>query len=353
MKEVNLGETGDHLLFGINYFEQAGYSCEILPTWTQKTLPIKYKLMQKLFFYKNFGDLGQQLDALDHLNDIDLIYAPCGTQTQYLQYLRASKRLDTPIVALQHHPEAKGRLDLLRANFRAQVWSGLDSIPCLNQYTAKQIAKQYGAYRSFTVPWGADLSFYEYSEKQEVGEGLIVAGRTGRDFKTVIQGLNNTNLDANLVYIKGDLGYSGRISSNINLTENVNGQPVPGEKKGWMKQRELNSLYKRSRVIGIPLHQQNSLAGITSLMDCLGNGKPVIMTKNPYIDLDIEAEGIGHWVDSGDSKHWRELVQWYDQHPKEARQMGKRAREIADSTYNSFNFAKSLMLVFDQIMSDI
>ena len=54
MKEVNLGETGDHLLFGINYFEQAGYSCEILPTWTQKTLPIKYKLMQKLFFLQKF-----------------------------------------------------------------------------------------------------------------------------------------------------------------------------------------------------------------------------------------------------------------------------------------------------------
>ena len=40
-------------------------------------------------------------------------------------------------------------------------------------------------------------------------------------------------------------------------------------------------------------------------MDCLGIGKPVIMTKNPNIDIDIEKEGIGHWVEPGDVEEWK------------------------------------------------
>ena len=47
------------------------------------------------------------------------------------------------------------------------------------------------------------------------------------------------------------------------------------------------------RVIAIPLEKQETLAGLTSLLDCLGFGKPVIMTRNPCIDIDIEKEGIG------------------------------------------------------------
>jgi hypothetical protein len=34
-------------------------------------------------------------------------------------------------------------------------------------------------------------------------------------------------------------------------------------------------------------------------MDAIGMGKPVIMTRHPLIDIDIEAKG-GIWVNPGD-----------------------------------------------------
>ena len=57
--------------------------------------------------------------------------------------------------------------------------------------------------------------------------------------------------------------------------------------------QKMANLIQNVRVIAIPLEEQSTLAGLTSLMDCLGFGKPVIITKNPCIDLDIENLGIG------------------------------------------------------------
>jgi phosphoribosylcarboxyaminoimidazole (NCAIR) mutase len=64
---------------------------------------------------------------------------------------------------------------------------------------------------------------------------------------------------------------------------------------------EMMAAYLTARVIAIPLEKSDvSLAGLTSLVDAMAIGRPVIMTRNPFIDLDIEAQGIGRWVEPGD-----------------------------------------------------
>jgi glycosyltransferase involved in cell wall biosynthesis len=96
-----------------------------------------------------------------------------------------------------------------------------------------------------------------------------------------------------------------------------------------------------ARVLAIPLFEsKGSLAGLTSLVDAMALGKPVIMTRNPYIDLDIEACGIGKWVDPGDVDGWADAIDWFDRHPDESHEMGRRARALVDEQgYNSASFA--------------
>ena len=79
-------------------------------------------------------------------------------------------------------------------------------------------------------------------------------------------------------------------------------------------------------------------------------GKPVIMTRNPYVDIDIEKEGIGRWVDPGDVDGWREAIQWFADHEEEARAMGERARMLVDNGLNSSTFADQIMDIFDRIL---
>ena len=76
-----------------------------------------------------------------------------------------------------------------------------------------------------------------------------------------------------LPYLENYLGYEGPISSNMQLVKAKNEQPIPGKSgTGWIKQKDLNDYYSNARVIGIPLYAQDTLAGLTSLMDCLGVG---------------------------------------------------------------------------------
>tara|TARA_B100001093_G_scaffold519855_1_gene610945 strand:- start:4633 stop:5739 length:1107 start_codon:yes stop_codon:yes gene_type:complete len=348
-KEVALGETANHLLYGINFFESWGHKCHIAETWSQKQLPFKYKILKRVHYFQNLGDLKQQSEVLSLSNKFDVLYAPCGTQTQWLQFLRYKKKYPTPIISLVHHPPLNGKLDFFRNGFNQKIWKGLDVVPCLSQYTADLMNLRHNSQKAFTVNWGPDLSFYKPSNSH--GEGIVIAGRTSRDFATVIKATQNTSLNTNIFYLQNNLGYnSDSLSPNIKLICAKNEEPIPGKNSGWIKQEELNKHYMEARVIGIPLFEQTSLAGLTSLMDCLGIGKPVIMTKNPNIDIDIEKEGIGHWVSPGDSSEWRRLIQWYENHPNEALEMGKRARALAEGKINSELFAKKMMTLFSDLL---
>jgi glycosyltransferase involved in cell wall biosynthesis len=344
--EVLLGETPNHLLFGINYFEEYGIECDIIAPINKNALPLKYKILKYFHKINNLGDLYQQHKVIQNQKDYQLIYDACGNQTQWIQYLKSKGKFKPPIVSLHHHRVHRGKLDFLRKDFRKNSWHGLSSGPCLSKFVANDFNKTYlETKKAFPVQWGTDLSFYEPSE--EVGKGLVVAGRTSRDFTTVIKAVDQTDLLVKIICVEGGVSHCNR--KNIKIIEAKNEQPVPGStNKGWIKQCDLNEFYRQARVIGIPLSRQQTLAGLTSLMDCLGIGKPVIMTKNPNIDIDIEKEGIGHWVEPGDVEEWKKILRWYDENPDQALEMGKKSRLLAERKYNSKAFASRMIKVFQK-----
>jgi hypothetical protein len=67
------------------------------------------------------------------------------------------------------------------------------------------------------------------------------------------------------------------------------------------------------------------------------------MTRNRYIDLDVERAGIGRWVEPGDIEGWVEAMCWFDRHPDESVAMGLRARALVDEgPWNSLAFARGI-----------
>ena len=343
--EVRLGETPDHLLFGINYFSNAGFDCTILPTDNSAKVPLLYRLLKKLYFLQELGHLGQQSYIVNNKHNYDLIYAPCSGQTEWLQYLRYQGKFDLPIISLRHHHLAKGHLDIFRQRHRRNVCHGLDASLCLSQFVANDLTEKTGVHAK-TISWGTDIDFYQ--PEVNPGEGLVVAGRTARDFSTVIRALSGSSIQAKILYLKGHLGYEGETPKNLHLLASPEVEPVPGKNEGWRKVRDILDIYRKARVIGIPLYNQSTLAGLTSLMDCLGMGKPVIMTRNPNMDLDIEKEGIGYWVNPGDVESWRKHLDWFDRNPEQAVIMGKRARSLAVNYYNSKRFAEEMISIFNE-----
>ena len=96
----------------------------------------------------------------------------------------------------------------------------------------------------------------------------------------------------------------------------------------------------------------NYTVGLTTLMEALALGLPVIATENPAFPFDVEVEGVGLSVASGDIEGWAKAMKWMMAHPEEAHQMGLRGRALAERRFNiqhtARQVAESLRQVYEQ-----
>ncbi len=343
-EQIRAGLKPDHHLFGINYFGDLGFDVEIVPFNYSEHLRKIQRWLGRALFAIPLGALDRQYWVWRHLNAADLIYAPCGSETNLLTYLRATGLLHIPIVSLQHHPLNQGRLHWLREPwFRAHV-KGTDSMPALSSTIAAEINRRCppSAPKSSQLPWGPDPHFYQVADS--IGHGAVTAGRTGRDFLTFGRGAELAECNAEIICLRNDMRPEFKqLGSKVRTTVFDEEEPYPS-----FVQRLRNA-----RVIAIPLlDTTHSLAGLTSLMDALALGRPVIMTPNRFIDLDVEKVGIGRWVAAGDVEGWCNALRWFEDNPEESFAMGQRARQLVDNEgVNSPTFACLMAGEFHRVLN--
>jgi glycosyltransferase involved in cell wall biosynthesis len=173
---------------------------------------------------------------------------------------------------------------------------------------------------------------------------VISAGRTGRDFVTFGRAVTQTTCPATIVcassYVSPEFKEFGP-----NVTVLAHPNPI------HYSYRDLLDMYVSAAAIAIPMVQTPALCGLTSLLDALGMGRAVIMTRNPLIDIDVEVEKIGFWIAPGDTQGWQRAVQFVADHPDEIAEMGRRARRIAEERYNSRLFAAKLLEIVDRALA--
>ncbi|WP_375495468.1 hypothetical protein [uncultured Nostoc sp.] len=337
--EVERREKPDHHLYGINYFYQRGYEVEIVPFKSSPFLQFINQYKRKIPI--PVGDIDQQWSTLRFLNHADIIYAPCQTQTYLLNYLRALGLIKIPIVSLAHHPLARGRLSWLRSPL-IKLWvRGNDAFPSLSQGVANEI-NGILPLRSSATNWGPDANFYPAFPR--LGKGVVAAGRTGRDFITFGLGASQTNTPSHIICLENSVSSTFKtFGKNVQITV----QPD----NNYMKYSELLEIYLNARVLAIPMVSGLNLCGLTGLMDAIGMGKPIIMTRNTLIDIDIEEEGIGKWVAPGDIEGWKNAINFFDNNEEQALEMGDKARKLVDNGLNSESFANKIMDVFDKVIN--
>jgi glycosyltransferase involved in cell wall biosynthesis len=330
----------NHYLYGINYLHERGDRIAIGGGESRRFLHAVQEVMTRLHFPVPLGDLSRQWNALPEIRGADVIYTPCGSVAQILCYLRAIGVIRTPIVCLAHHPPLRGRLQLLRRPWVRLGLKGLAAFPSLSRVVASEINKLTpGRNLSTSLPWGPDLGFYPtYSPP---GHGVISAGRTGRDFVTFGVAASKTGYPATIVcpsaYVTAEFKQFG---PNLTVLSHFN--------PDHFTYSQLIAMYAGARAIAIPMMSTTgSLCGLTSLLDALAMGRAVIMTHNPFIDIDIEAEKIGLWVPPNDTVGWQKAIQFIADHPDQAEAMGQRGRCLAEERYNSRKFADCLFRIID------
>ena len=329
-------------LFGVDYLHKRGDRIVALGENRRRLLRMIESINRGLRLHIPLGDLSQQWNSLPEVRSADLIYSPCGTVAQSLCYLRALGLIRIPIVCLAHHPLQRGRASFIRWPWVKLALQGTAAFPSLSRAVASQINLLAGGRQlSSALPFGPDLNYYP--PFQPGRGGVISAGRTGRDFVTFGRAASRTSSSVTIICPPECM-----VAEFEEFRSNVKVLASPREKE--FTHRELFEMYHANHAIAIPMVEGPSLCGLSSLIDALGMGRAVIMTRHPLIDIDIEAEGIGFSIAPGDTEGWQRAIQFIEDNPDEAQAMGYRARRLAETRRNSRLFAKALLGIIDRVL---
>jgi glycosyltransferase involved in cell wall biosynthesis len=330
LEEWKRGKYPGHHLWGATHLREYGIDIDILPFE-------KYAVLNKIGQMLKLGNhLDQQVRAFWRASKHDLVYSACQDNTLFLALLRGIGIFRKPLVAIIHHPMQKCRRNEIYVN-------GHDRLLCLSASILGELKSEFNEREEkiALLSWGVDLPFYEQETNSspsplEIENSFIVsAGKSSRDHDTLVKAFLEIDYPLK-IYCSGESA-----PSITNLPSNISVQ-YRHPTFNAISYRELLGAYKKAYAIAIPLIETNSLAGLTSLFDAMAMQKPVIMTRNKRIDVDIEEQGIGIWVDPGDIRGWRQALTYLLAHPEQANRMGKKGYDLCKSRYNLKEFSSNL-----------
>lgn len=192
--------------------------------------------------------------------------------------------------------------------------------------------------------WGDDLEYINAHIHLSQGEYFLSTGCEQRDFYLLVSAFSKT--DANLELYTNKINYDNNyeyLSEMQGLSPNVK---IVFVKKSMETIQLLAEKSAQCMCVVIPLLQTkiHYCVGLTSIVEAMAMGKPIICSRNPYLPIDIEKERIGLIVD--DEASWIEAINWMKKHPVERHQMGIRARKLAEQKFNISICSKQLDRLF-------
>ena len=288
--------------------------------------------------------------VLSFRESFDVLYATHTLGIEPIILLRALGLYRHPIVVWHHQPIVKAK-NPLREAFARLFYRGMDHMIFFSEKLMQDslLSKKADPKRMSMVHWGADLEYYDALQTPSnspskgrkpfpiEGEGLgrgygdletsfISTGKEMRDFETLIQAFHETGLPLTLFAEKKRQAYfEPLLAGKQNIEVHYGNRPIP---------HEIAQYVAQSRCVCVCCQKSNYTVGLTTVVEALALGLPILCTRNPQMPIDIEAEGCGFWLEPKDVEGWKEKLLYIANHPEEAKSMGQRGRALAEQYYN-------------------
>jgi glycosyltransferase involved in cell wall biosynthesis len=283
-----------------------------------------------------FGDIRQQWQMLRGRRRGDIFLSGEFRSLGALLLLRRARVLHTPIVVIAHDAPA-GRID-------AACLRGADAVICLSAVVARALTDRLGipADRVRAAPWGPDLTFAGY--RSTGSDHVLSIGKSERDLPTLLTALERTGLSAR-VYAPDTI----RVEWSERLPHVAFRAPYPARARGPLTYEHVLPDLQGAAVFATPLRAVHRPFGLTELDDALALAKPIVMTRNPFIDCDIEAVGCGRWVEVGDVDGWVDALTDFMSSRQRRDDAGQRGRTFAEQRWNAAAFGEVLCEVVQEL----
>lgn len=283
------------------------------------------------------GSLGQQAAAVRLRRPGGVVYGAVAQELRGLAVLRGARLFPNPIVGIFHSAPS-------RRMSRGFALRGFDRVIALSESTGRDLVEGgMPPERVSVLGWGADLDFAGFGPRVPAAHDapVVAAGKTGRDMLTLLEAARATGLPARIYGERRALERDGPIPENVTIcpvTKNTSTGPLKYD------EAVLSDL-RSAAVVAIPLSTPEWLTGLTEVVDVLACGRPMILTRAPYFDFDIEEIGCGWWVEPGDVRGWSERLQAALGDRDRLEQMGRAGRAWAERHLNSELFTAGLRRV--------
>lgn len=263
----------------------------------------------------------------------DVLYATHTFGIEPIVLLRALRLYRHPVVVWHHQPIVRAK-NPLREAFARLFYRGLDHMIFFSDKLMQDslLSRKADPSRMSMVHWGADLEYYYSLQALSHGSGsgglggpFISTGKELRDYETLLKAFQETGLPLTLYAEKKRQAYFESLHPAPNIEIHYGDRPIP---------HEIAQLVAQSRCVCICCQESNYTVGLTTVVEALALGLPILCTRNPQMPMDIEAEGCGFWIEPKDVEGWKEKLLYIANHPEEARAMGKRGRALAERYYN-------------------
>ncbi len=276
----------------------------------------------------------------------DAVYATHYRGLEVIVLLRALHLFRKPIVVWHHQPIITAPQRLREYGGRL-FYKGFDHLFFFSEalLRASQQTQKVAARRMSVAHWGMDIP--SWADKEEAsrrnGEGMVFvsSGKELRDIETLFAACNSVGatLEVFISERNGDMDYGSllrRLPHGDNIHIHLQTHLAP---------YEIARGVQRADCVCICCHQSKYTVGLTTLVEALALGKPIICSRNDNYPFSVAREGCGIEVPYYDVAAWQQALTFMQQHPQEARSMGRRAQALAREQYNDSRCAADVAAV--------
>lgn len=263
----------------------------------------------------------------------DAVYATTFRGLEIIIFLHALGLFRRPVAVWHHQPvvKSKGRLREMIARI---FYRGIDEMFFFSEkiVSASLLSCKARAERMHVAHWGADITYYDALsvDKKKKRDGFISTGREMRDMPTLVSAFNRCGAPLSIYVCReyGGTNYEDlfcKLATGGNISVNY----ISG-----LAHADMSRVVNSSACVVVCCKETNYTVGLTTVVEALALGLPLICSRNPQMPMDIDKEGCGITVDYGDVEGWVKAVEYIRDNPDEAEMMGKRGRMLAERLYN-------------------
>ena len=335
--EINSGLYPKHHLWGTKAIskhssrESFVRPCSILGNFPEK-------LINRFVFGHHSPGLAFEIPTLITSHSNDLIYSVCGPLS-LTQFYRRSKivswvfRPPSQKVKVPLHPYHKFNLTR-NAGF-------LCLTPKAQQYFSQFAPSKF-------IPWCVDMEMFDGKppKKKAVKPFFLAAGKTGRDYKTFLEGCVGVNAEIRII---GPSEFKP-LHCPPNVKWMDSSQDPPDQAIDYPT---LKDWYAQCSAVCIPLTGDiEDTCGYTNMLEAMAMRKPVLMTRSGSLQIDPESGGFGKLIEAEDSKGWTSAMNLLLQNKELARSYGEAGRQLAKKEFTIERFDRDVSHFIKKVLKD-